>query len=247
MPPEEKMARDIALMREHQAKMEYLDAKELADIMAAVQEQHADEAASERALLEYLRASELAREAEEVEAEEETEVETDILEEIETIEEPEAVEPPEEPSPFADPRVSPPGRSLPGFPESLPSPPRVNQNYDAGVVSNSAVLDLVTRHIDLTAELRQAEVNMTQTKALADRSLASKSDLRAAEIGFDALQQKLDVLRRVMDVEVRAAKMGIQNLSRQLEVAQKLGGSSAEFEADIMRLEARIDLLRSVH
>lgn len=261
VPPPPMLNEDLLrahdLLRDLPMSVRTLDAHELDIILRAVAAQRGDEKASKRDMRDAWREqiAEMAA-VEEVEAVDEVEEveEVEVSEEVnEEIEEPEEVENPEEPSVLSDligvraRDLQSAVRNLNGRSPQLPGFAPEARAYEDQVLANSAVLDLVTRHIDLVSDLRQAEIHISETSALAERSMVSKSELRAAEISLDATQQKLDALRRVMDVEVSAAKLGINSLAQRMEKARELGNSTAEFEAGIMRLEARIDILRSVH
>jgi len=167
------------------------------------------------------------------------EIEVEEIEEIEEVEvkEPEEVETIE----LLGKRALPVPIRAAEVTSTAPLPPTIH------VQESAAILDLLTRHIDLSAQRRQAQARLMELEPLNEKGLASDSELENARIAVESTSQKLEILRRLMEAEAQATTVELRSLRQRHAAAKERGDAAGELGANMLRLEARLQMLHSVH
>jgi hypothetical protein len=118
---------------------------------------------------------------------------------------------------------------------------------DATVATRAAetdALSLVTSAIDLSGELRGAEVKLKNLEALGATGLASDEEREQARIRIDTLARKLKAVHLLLDAERQATEAELANAIEQRGKTEKGTREAAEIDARIFRLEARVKTLQ---
>lgn len=112
--------------------------------------------------------------------------------------------------------------------------------------SAEAIADLVTRSIDLDAEIAAARDDCGELKELAAAGTVSAREARRAESRLRALLQKKEVVVRLVAGERKATEAELRALEARMKEAKGDRAGHLQLEADRERTEARLEALRTV-
>jgi len=108
-----------------------------------------------------------------------------------------------------------------------------------------AVVDLVSRAIDLDAAVKNAKLRLDRARPLAKKGYVGQSELRAAELAYENAARKRKLVRDVIESEIAASAAELDGLHRSYAARRKAGIELAGTKAAILRLQSRIRTLKS--
>ncbi|MAE65675.1 MAG: hypothetical protein CMJ18_15510 [Phycisphaeraceae bacterium] len=128
-------------------------------------------------------------------------------------------------------------------PRRAPAPSRLSSVAPRGTSADACFL-LVSRIIDLRAEVEIGQANMARISGLVKANAASKSELTGLAIRLRAAERKLDVARGLAESELVATMEEIKALERQADLMKAGRGTISDYGSRMARLRGRIDALK---
>jgi len=114
----------------------------------------------------------------------------------------------------------------------------------ATVATTEAIADLVSRCLDLQADLEIAEVTAADATQLAEQGLASMTEVKKAAVTLRTLQKKLGIVKKLIAGEMEATHSEMQWLERKRAEADKT--DRLRLDMQMHRARMRLEALEAV-